>query len=517
MAKKGAAPVPGVTTALIYTRVSSDEQAREGLSLDAQLSECRRYAAARGWVIGYEFQDVLSGKRDDRRAYQALLRSVRQLRAEGRSVAVVVAALDRFGRNLLERVRCREELKSLGVPTHSAREGGEVSDIVANILAAVAEEEVRRLGERIRASNRHIAAGGWHHLGRSPWGYFWRAATSAERSAGSPKSVLEVDEVVAPYVSEAFDRLARGDSIRSVANWLARLPERARAGRQMRYSAVHVILQLRTYIGQFEDGRSGRWPALVDPDIWQRAQDAIAQHKYLPKQASRAYLLTGFLRCERCASRMSGWHQRGRPLRYRCQGNQQGAASPDFRCYQHMRCVQVDQPLLNQLAGILEALTAGNRRFVSALRRRWEATLEESDNEGGAATIRHLEHEAERARERLTKAAIFLVDGTIDKVGYARLRDTIQRDLDATETELARFRETQTSQPELPSLDEVLAKANGWQTILAGGDIAMCREVLTHLVRTVTPRRLMRDTFSLEIGWTPLGEALRQVVAAKVA
>src|SRR5258708_1971187 len=65
---------------------------------------------------------------------------------------VVVVALDRFGRRMLERVRCREELKALGVTTHSVREGGEVSDLVANILASVAQEEVTRLGMRIKST-----------------------------------------------------------------------------------------------------------------------------------------------------------------------------------------------------------------------------------------------------------------------------------------------------------------------------------------------------------------------------
>src|SRR3954470_23196949 len=96
-----------LSIALIYTRVSSEEQARDGVSLDAQLAECRRYAAQLGWVLGSEFQDVLSGKRDDRPAYQALLSDVRRLRAEGRRVVVVVFRLDRLGRRILERVRCR--------------------------------------------------------------------------------------------------------------------------------------------------------------------------------------------------------------------------------------------------------------------------------------------------------------------------------------------------------------------------------------------------------------------------
>ena len=96
----------------LHPSLLSEEQAREGVSLDAQLTECRRYAAQHGWMLGPEFQDVLSGKRDDRPAYQALLAEVRRLRAEGQSVVVVVFRLDRLGRRILERVRCREELKS---------------------------------------------------------------------------------------------------------------------------------------------------------------------------------------------------------------------------------------------------------------------------------------------------------------------------------------------------------------------------------------------------------------------
>src|SRR5207249_4501915 len=114
-----------MTIALIYTRVSSDEQAKEGLSLDAQLTECRRYAAGQGWAIGGEYQDVLTGTRDDRPRYQTLLATVRTLRAGASQAVVVVATLDRFGRHLLERVRSREELKDLGVAVHSVREGGE--------------------------------------------------------------------------------------------------------------------------------------------------------------------------------------------------------------------------------------------------------------------------------------------------------------------------------------------------------------------------------------------------------
>jgi DNA invertase Pin-like site-specific DNA recombinase len=74
-----------LVTPLIYTRVSTEEQGREGLSLDAQLDACRNYAVRVGWDYdpAYEFRDVMSGRRDDRPDYQRLLATARRLRREG--------------------------------------------------------------------------------------------------------------------------------------------------------------------------------------------------------------------------------------------------------------------------------------------------------------------------------------------------------------------------------------------------------------------------------------------------
>jgi hypothetical protein len=58
--------------ALLDTRVSGAEHQREGLSLDAQTHATRSYAAMQGWAIAGEYQDILSGARDDRPRYQGL-------------------------------------------------------------------------------------------------------------------------------------------------------------------------------------------------------------------------------------------------------------------------------------------------------------------------------------------------------------------------------------------------------------------------------------------------------------
>src|SRR5262245_39710850 len=182
------------------------------LRLPAPLGLTRRYAAPRGWTIGGEFEDVLSGTRPDRPGYQALLAQTRRLRQLERTVAVVVARLDRFGRAVLERARSAEELRQLGVRVHSATEGGQLPELVENLLAAVAQEEVRRIGERGREARAFVAASGWHYPTRPAWGYARRPATAAERAKGAPHSVLVVDPRTVRYVLELWRRAEDGES-----------------------------------------------------------------------------------------------------------------------------------------------------------------------------------------------------------------------------------------------------------------------------------------------------------------
>jgi len=90
---------------LIYYRVSSEEQARDGHSLLTQIEDCRAWASARGWAIDGEYRDILTGSNPDRPAYQQLLAEARYLRAQNRPVAIVVRWLHRLGRQVLESVR----------------------------------------------------------------------------------------------------------------------------------------------------------------------------------------------------------------------------------------------------------------------------------------------------------------------------------------------------------------------------------------------------------------------------
>jgi DNA invertase Pin-like site-specific DNA recombinase len=247
-----------IVIALAYTRVSSDEQQQDGVSLDAQMADTTRYIRDHAWQHGGTFTDVLSGARDDRPAYQKVLARARELRRQGHAVVVVVTRLDRFGRDILERVRFYRELHNLQVPTHSVREGGDVPETLANALAFAAHGQLRAIKDSVRAAWTFIRNNGWYMVGTCPYGYQWRPRTEQEKAEGAPAVVLEVDPVAAAHVGEMFRRVAGGQSARSVAGSMGRLPEAERGGRKMVPSTLMRMLRNTVYAGwQDERGTPG--------------------------------------------------------------------------------------------------------------------------------------------------------------------------------------------------------------------------------------------------------------------
>lgn len=75
-------------TALIYPRVSTDEQAEHGTSLDTQIVECLKLARAEGYTVpeSFIFREQASGATLDR----PRLAEVRELVRTGQVGAVVM-------------------------------------------------------------------------------------------------------------------------------------------------------------------------------------------------------------------------------------------------------------------------------------------------------------------------------------------------------------------------------------------------------------------------------------------
>ena len=125
-----------------YYRVSTAKQARSGLGLEGQDATVQRFAEAHGATILKSYVEVETGKRSDRPELAKAVAHARRSKA-----TLVIAKLDRLARN----VHFLSGLMEAGVK-FLACDQPSANELTIHILAAVAQDEAKRISERTKAA-----------------------------------------------------------------------------------------------------------------------------------------------------------------------------------------------------------------------------------------------------------------------------------------------------------------------------------------------------------------------------
>lgn len=219
----GAGEPRDLLPAVGYVRVSTEDQAKEGFSLDAQTMRIRAYCVAKGYRLLREFvDDGFSGRSTNRPGFQGLIAAVQDgLPEEGRRVriaAVVVARFDRLNRNLYDFLATQREMQRHKVYFASVDEtidtNGPFGRFFVQIIGAFAELESGIIADRVRhGMHQKALAGGFNGMS-APYGYEIR------------DSGLVINHVEAAVVRRIDRWKRRGKSYRWIADRLnaARIP-----------------------------------------------------------------------------------------------------------------------------------------------------------------------------------------------------------------------------------------------------------------------------------------------------
>lgn len=155
-----------------YTRVSSEGQAKDGVSLDAQRSRIEAWCHANGYELAAVHVDAgLSGGRaDNRPALQAALAEACKQKA-----VLVVYSLSRLARSTTDAIAISERLSKSGADLASLSERIDTTSasgkMVFRMLAVLAEFERDQVAERTRSALAHLRNQGKRISGRIPFGY----------------------------------------------------------------------------------------------------------------------------------------------------------------------------------------------------------------------------------------------------------------------------------------------------------------------------------------------------------
>ena len=132
----------------IYTRVSTEDQAKEGFSLDAQLDKLKSYCKARDWIISDKYiDDGYSGRDIKRPAYSRMMEEI------DKWDMLLVIKMDRIHRNSKNFMLMMENLKKEGKEFVSMTESLDTSTamgrFVMDIIQRIAQLESEQIGERV--------------------------------------------------------------------------------------------------------------------------------------------------------------------------------------------------------------------------------------------------------------------------------------------------------------------------------------------------------------------------------
>lgn len=152
-----------------YIRVSTDMQATEGLSLEAQQSAIEGYCAIHGIKLVRICKDVISGGKDQRPGLQDALDTLQRS-----ADILIVLKFDRLSRSikhfceLYERY-FKDGTKELVAIREAIRLDSSLGRALVSILLVFAQMEREATGERTREAIRHIRGSGYH-FGKVPYG-----------------------------------------------------------------------------------------------------------------------------------------------------------------------------------------------------------------------------------------------------------------------------------------------------------------------------------------------------------
>ena len=176
-----------------YVRVSTDEQATHGVSMEAQRERLRAHAKAHGYeLVAIEADNGMSGKVPPMK--RAGLTRAMALVTEGAADGVVFLKLDRLSRSVRDILRMAEDARRRGWDLVSVSENIDTSTaagkMILTVLAALAEMEAAQVGERTRMGMQQVAREGRARSRFLPFGYRVAGALKVTTSKANDRGLL---------------------------------------------------------------------------------------------------------------------------------------------------------------------------------------------------------------------------------------------------------------------------------------------------------------------------------------
>lgn len=325
----------------LYIRVSTEEQALHGFSLEAQREALTKYAKEHNMEITgiYVDEGITARKKFNRRKeFMRLLEGVKSKSFD----LILFTKLDRWFRNISDYYKIQEILEAHEVNWKTIYENYDTSSasgrLHINIMLSVAQDEADRTSERIRSVFQNKIKNNEIVTGKQPYAYIINNKT------------IEVDEEKANLIRDIFNYYY---DVRSISATMKHMNKKYALHKS--YDFYRDTLRTRKYTGNFR-GVPTYYPQIISTDLFESVQDSKSSY-IRENQTNRLYIFSGLITCKECGHKMNGMQtvtSANKFMTYRCRN-----AVCYHRCLnkKSIREDRIELYLLNNIQSLYDTYT----------------------------------------------------------------------------------------------------------------------------------------------------------------
>lgn len=291
----------------LYVRVSGQEQAIKGLSLEAQQEDLQEYCRERGWIVAGLYIDAAKTARKRLWKRTNFLRMLEDVK-RGKVDLILFTRLDRWFRSVADYYKVMEVLEAHGCGWKTTQEQYDTSTaggrLYINLRLSIAQNEADLCGERIAVVFDSKIKHGTAVSGNCPFGY----RVNEEKR-------LEIVPEQAAIVQDAFQHYKATVSQRGTLKYI-----RETYGLNWTDTNFRRTLHNRLYTGYYD--RNGRvnesfCPPIIPHELFDAVQKLLSNNAK-SNPTGRVYLFTSILVCAECGHKLAGHQTSGKYYYYRC-------------------------------------------------------------------------------------------------------------------------------------------------------------------------------------------------------
>lgn len=285
----------------LYARKSSERDELQALSIDSQVNEMAQIAKRDDLNVTQIYRESHSAKDSgERPVFNQLIQDIKQDKIQG----ILTWATDRLSRNAGDlgiMVDLMDQQWLCEIRTYNQVFTNTPNDkFLLMILGSQAKLENDNKSINVKRGLKAKCEMGYRP-GVTPLGFL------NNKGGDKGQKRVYIDPEKAPVIKEIFERIASGESGRSVLRWLGSTDFTTRTGKKVVLSSLYNILQNPYYYGKFEfPVGSGKWykvnhESIISEELFKQVREELAIAPKT-KPGTKVFNFTKILKCGACGS-----------------------------------------------------------------------------------------------------------------------------------------------------------------------------------------------------------------------